>query len=207
MVSQSKVQILKDKSFYFPNDGSNLNVNTHRIIKVCNQLSNNLNAINQGGCGMFAVMLDSIFNGKIIRLIRVGKQIPSQKINDLGYETDFHEFFLKDGICYDAYQVCRIENLKRLKSVDEIISTKKFDRIIKPNRFYLIDRSPDKIINDYQNVIYNLTFANSYKMNILYANYANVLRLLPTKIKQQTDVEKINQITLNCHQVISSLAA
>ena len=198
------INFLNDKSYELPNDGSLNNPKSAKIVKVAHQLSDGLSSINQGGCGIFASMLDSIFNGELIQLRFIERD--NMHIKSM-YDMDWHEVLLKDGICYDAYNACTIGTLLRMKKIDGIINEEKLKHLIKPNKFFLIKRNSQWIIDDYQKNIYNPFFANRRKMPILFQNYVNVLNSPPRGVGSGINLSKVNIIIDSYIPIMGRLAA
>jgi len=195
---------IKDKSFQLPNDGSANNPKTSMIIEVCQQLSNGLSTVNRGGCGMFAVMLDSLFKGLIGQLLYIRKE---NQLYENGYESDWHEIFIHDGFCFDAYSTCTHATLLRYKNIKQIITKEKSQYQLKPKRFLLIKRNAADIFKDYQTGSYYLMFANRTKMDILIHNYQKVIDSFPTQLQSECDQTKIKFIIDNYESLLMSLAA
>lgn len=194
----------KDKSVDLPYDGSQNNRKTSQIRTVCIQLSFNLKYINNGGCGIFAVMLDSIFNGGVAQL-RFLRNIDPYDI--YGFDTNIHEFFLKDSLCYDAYATCRLDTLFRKKRIKRIISMEALVYHQKPHQCFLIKRDCQSILNDYIDGHYNPRFANRYQMGILFNNYEKVIEHLPQNMKSQVNFSMVNKILDYSKPIIYSLVA
>ena len=199
-----KIGIFKGKTYELPKDSSSHNLQTFQIIRVCRALSHGLPTINNGGCGMFAIMLDSIFNGSIAKLELLGKV---NKYDGTFQGENFHEIFIKGNFCYDAYDVCTITTLFREKGIKRIMTSEEMYYRAKPNRFFLIKRTPDIVLRDYFNDTYNPDFANRRKMNQLFGNYKYVISSLPVNLKAQCRYENVSKI-INCsNDLILSLAA
>lgn len=195
---------IKDKSFQLPIDGSANNPKASMIIEVCQQLSNGLSMVNCGGCGMFAVMLDSLFKGLIGQLLYIRKE---NLLYENGYESDWHEIFIHDGFCFDAQRSCAHSTLFRYKHIKEIITKEKSQYELKPKRFFLIKRNAADIFKDYQTGSYYSVFANQTKMGMLFHNYQKVIDSLTTKLKSDCDQTKIRFIIDNYESLLMSLAA
>jgi len=195
---------LKNKSLELPNDGSQYSYEALQIRNISNQLSVGLKYINCGGCGMFAIMLDSIFNGSIVQLRHFLKE---NRFERFGYESHMHEFLIKEGFCHDALDTCNLDTLFRVKKLKEIITTEKIEYKRGSHRFLLIDRNPQSILDEYQKRGYNQTFANKRFMSVLYANYVQVLKSLPDELEDKLDLMKVNNIINHYEPVIMSLAA
>lgn len=195
---------LKDKSFQLPIDGSENNIKTAKIRKVCEKLSTDIYDINQGGCGMFAVMLDSLFSGMIVKLLYINKINP---YTYLGCKFGWHELFIHDGFCFDAFETCTSSSLFRQKQIKRIITDEEAKYQIRPKRFLLIKRSTDVVFADYQNKWYNPWFANRTKMQILFNNYRQVIKTSSIKTMSESDQTKIRFILNNYNSLTRSLAA
>lgn len=196
--------ILKDKSIELPNDRSLNNPKSSKIVRVARQLSEGLSNVNKGGCGIFASMLDSIFNGEIVQLRFISKEF----LYEMGqYDNDWHEVLIKDGICYDAYFACTKANLLRMKNIKSIITMEKLDYQIKPNKFFLIKRNSQCIIDDYRKGQYNQFFANRRKMQILFHNYEKVLSSPPKGTGSGINHSKVKTILDSYNSIMAKLAA
>jgi len=195
---------LNVKSLELPNDGSLNNPKSTKIVKVAHQLSTGLYNINQGGCGIFASMLDSIFDGDIVQLRFIRKEY----LYDIGqYDLSWHEVLLKDGFCYDAYNACTEATLFRIKKIKGIITMEKLNYQTKPNKFFLIKRNNLCIIDDYQKDQYNPVFANRRKMEILFKNYVEVLNSPPKGVRSGINHSKAETILNSYSRIMEKLAA
>lgn len=196
--------ILNSKSLELPNNGSLNNPKLAQKIKVARHLSKGLPYINSGGCGIFASMLDSIFNGDIIQLRLIRREYLFEIKQ---YDMNLHEILLKDGICYDAFNACSLSTLLKLKNIKSIITMEKLSHQTKPNRFFLIKRNSQSIIDDYKEGLYNPFFANREKMTCLFKNYQEVLDSLPRGIKLNVNPLKVKTIEDSYYPIMKSIAA
>ena len=117
-----------------------------RIKLIALQIREGVQNVNGGGCGLFALLLQSFVGGDIYHICL------SFKLNgEFPFYGD-HDFLIKNGICYDADGACRESTLIRYKQPMRRVTSEKALRRTNPKTTYcLYNVTKEEVIENYKN--------------------------------------------------------
>ena len=117
------------------------------IQEIAKHIRGNVQNVNAGGCGLFALLLQGFVGGDIYHLCLSVELSPNEYVFHFG-----HEFLMIDGYCYDADGVCRESTLlkekqplRRANSLQELKGTKREEL------YCLYKITPKEIHRKYEN--------------------------------------------------------
>ena len=156
-----------------------------RIKKIASQIREGVQYVNGGGCGLFALLLQSLVGGEIYHICLAFK---------LNGEYPFygdHDFLIYNGICYDSDGACSETILRKYKQPLLPFNSEKELRSPKPTTTYcLYNVTKEEIIEDYNRKEY-LTHHCSYEDKVRMVQNAKRLAKKMKNVSIDPEIEKL----------------